>query len=419
MTNTTIWLSEYTIIDKVSQAVDPLGLMRPAGALRDLLFPQFTVLTHHPAYLGLLCALLSWLEAHGKRNLKDLPLDFRRLEILWGTAVSLEERPLNVTKFNRLLEQFPDGFRLGDVSRNHLVLKRLGYGTLGHYSRPAMTWQLVQPKTFALTSFGRDLAKGFTARGTGWTAAFDAWASNKPVELAEMQRFGKAFGLQAHPSTDEAKTWRSLITHHGTKHPAQSVLWDTPLPAKALEIENPQSYQNYWKIVRAQYPSLKATLDVVYLFERVTSALQLLFFHRVARGEREGTAAKAPASLMALAPPIVELAQRCQTQQAFVDARNLVATVANASPSLPAIERCLIDHHISHNTAKGAAPFIDHGGVKVRGRVEWGHISQVVDALDTGPDAALDYAQYVYGRDWQFGKCRLWYDHANFARTRP
>ena len=58
-----IHLSEYTIVEKTAQALDPLGLMQPANALRDALFPQFTVLTRHPAHLGLLCAVWQALDA--------------------------------------------------------------------------------------------------------------------------------------------------------------------------------------------------------------------------------------------------------------------------------------------------------------------------------------------------------------------
>ncbi|MEP7294895.1 MAG: hypothetical protein ABI702_01810 [Burkholderiales bacterium] len=413
-----IQLTEYKIIDKVSQAVDPLGLMRPAGALRDVLFPQFTVLTHHPAYLGLLCALWLRLEEQGKAAGKDLPREFRRLEILWGTAVSLEERPLNVTKFTRLLERLPKGIRLGEVSRSDSLLNRLSYGTLGHYSRPAMTWELVSAKKNALTELGRELAEGFAGRASDWNALLEAWTRNEPFDEPALKKIGRHFGLQAQASNKETKAWRRAIEEHCDRHPPRTPLWKRPLKARWLDFDDAPAYQAHWSQLQKQYPELRSTLDAIYQFERVTGALQLIFFHFLARAEREGMAAEAPAELKRLAKEVVPLAQACVKQAGFEDARRLVASVAQADATLPIVERCLIDHHMAHHAAKGAAPFIDHDGVKIRGRVDWGQISGVVNGLGDTTAEALNRAQYFYRRDWHFGKCRLWHDHAQISEVR-
>jgi hypothetical protein len=413
-----IQLTEYTIIDKVSQAVDPLGLMRPAGALRDVLFPQFTVLTLHPVYLGLLCALWRWLEDHGKAAGKDLPREFRKLEILWGTAVSLKERPLNVTKFTRLLERLPKGIRLSDVSRSDTLLKRLSYGTLGHYSRPAATWELTSAKTNKLTELGRELAEGFAGRANGWNALLDSWSSGKEsFDEPALRNVGRNFGLRAPASIKEIKAWRRAIEDHCNRHPSQKPLWDRPLNAKWLVFDKAPAYQAHWSQLRTQYPELRSTLDAIYMFERVTGALQVIFFHLLARAEREGMAAKAPAELYRLAKEVVALAKDCVNQQGFEDARRLVASVAQSDATLPMVERCLIDHHMAHHTAKGAAPFIDHDSVKIRGRVDWGQISDAVSGLGKTTEEALNSAQFFYRRDWHFGKCRLWHDHARMPEV--
>lgn len=413
-----IQLTEYTIIDKVSQAVDPLGLMRPAGALRDVLFPQFTVLTQHPAYLGLLCALWLRLEEQGKVAGKNLPREFRRLEILWGTAVSLEERPLNVTKFTRLLERLPKGIRLGEVSRSDTLLNRLSYGTLGHYSRPAMTWELVSAKKNTLTELGRELAEGFAGRASDWNALLEAWTKNEPFDAPALSKIGRHFGLRAPASNKETKAWRRAIEEHCDRHPPRTPLWKKPLKAGWLDFDAAPAHQAHWSQVRRQYPELLPTLDAIYLFERLTGALQLIFFHFLARAERKGMAAEAPAELKRLAKDVVLLAQACVKQAGFEDARRLVASVAQADATLPVVEQCLIHHHMAHHAAKGAAPFIDHEGVKIRGRVDWGQISSVVNGLGHTTRAALDHAQYSYRRDWHFGKCRLWHDHAQIPEIR-
>ena len=419
MNNANIWLTEYTIVDKVAQAVDPLGLMRPAGSLRDALFPQFTVLTQHPAYLGLLCALWMRLDASGKATAKDLPLEFRRLEILWGAAVSREERPLNVTKFSRLLERLPNGIKLGDISRNDPLFKRLAYGTLGHYSRPAVTWGLVNSKKNMLTELGRELAEGFAERTSGWHSFLDSWTKNEIIDEAAFAKIGKAFGLHSPASSKEAQVWRRVIAAHCSSHPSSTPLWNRPLRASALDFNDAPSHQAYWAQVRQQYPSLNSMLDATYLFERVTGALQLIFFHRLARAELEGMAAQAPAELARLAEKLVPLAQACVGQTTFEDARGLVASVAQSDSSLSAIEGCLIGHHMAHHAAKGAAPFMDLNGVKIRGRVDHEHISGAVSGLIDNIEGAMDHAQYFYSRDWHFKKCRLWHEHAKLPETRP
>lgn len=416
MKNGTIWLTEYTIIDKVTQAVDPLGLMRPAGTLRDALFPQFTVLTQHPAYFGLLCAL--WMRLEDNGTAKELPREFRRLEILWGTAVSLDERPLNVTKFGRLLERLPSGIRLGNVSRSDALFNRLAYGTLGHYSRPAVTWGLLNTKKNMLSELGRELAKGFTERASGWNSLLDSWTNNEPFDEPALRKIGKAFGLQSRASSKEAQVWRRVIAEHCAVHPPRAPLWERPLTPAALDFYDGPSHQAHWKQVRLQYPSLRSTLDATYGFERVTGALQMIFFHRLARAEREGLAAQAPSELKRLAEEAVLLAQACVRQAGFEDARGLLTSVAQADSSLSSVEGCLIDHHMSHHAAKNAPPFIDHNGIKVRGRVDWEYISGAVGGLVGTVENAMDHAQYFYSRDWHFGKCRLWHDHAELPKGR-
>lgn len=81
-----ILFSEYTIVEKTSQAIDPLGLMRLASALRDAIFPQFTVLTQHPAHLGLLCAVWHELDATADARAPQRARRFRELEVLCGVG---------------------------------------------------------------------------------------------------------------------------------------------------------------------------------------------------------------------------------------------------------------------------------------------------------------------------------------------
>ncbi len=87
--------TEYVVLERAAQAIDPLGFRGPGGVLQDLLFPQFTVLTLHPAYLSALCCF--------RRHLEDEPVtsrerafarDFRVLELLWGIANARVDSPV-------------------------------------------------------------------------------------------------------------------------------------------------------------------------------------------------------------------------------------------------------------------------------------------------------------------------------------
>ena len=162
-----ISFSEYTIVEKTTQALDPLGLMRPANALRDAIFPQFTVLTRHPAHLGLLCAVWQELDAAADAKATPRARRFRELEVLWGVACAVRgERPVNITKFSRLVERgLP--LSLPAISRQDAVFRRLGYGTLGHYNRPAVSWGLLRRGSEGLTPLGGQLGNGFAARASG------------------------------------------------------------------------------------------------------------------------------------------------------------------------------------------------------------------------------------------------------------
>src|SRR5688500_3019504 len=57
----TLHFSEFVVSERQSSFLDPLGFMRPAGVLQDRLFEQFTVLSNHPAYHGMLCVILKFL----------------------------------------------------------------------------------------------------------------------------------------------------------------------------------------------------------------------------------------------------------------------------------------------------------------------------------------------------------------------
>ncbi len=61
-----MFLSEYVVVNRKGGFPDPLGFMRPAGVFQARLFRQFTVLSNHPAYHGILCAEWKYLHDQGR-----------------------------------------------------------------------------------------------------------------------------------------------------------------------------------------------------------------------------------------------------------------------------------------------------------------------------------------------------------------
>lgn len=416
-----ISFSEYTIVEKTTQAVDPLGLMRPANALRDAIFPQFTVLTRHPAHLGLLCAVWQEIDATADAKASPRPRRFRELEVLWGVACAVaEERPVNITKFNRLIER---GLPLSllDISRQDAVFRRLGYGTLGHYNRPAISWGLLRRGSEGLTPLGNQLGKGFAARasGGGLAALFESWRQGQSFDKGRLLQIARDFGLGASASAQERAAWTEAIGKHLLAAPERRPLWDHPVETAELgrAEESPESLRMFWEHLQSRYPSLQPLLLRIDCFERLTAGLQFLFDCLLARAEFAGEAARF-ALPEDLAPALSELARSYRAMPGAEDAGHLIAQVAEARPDLIALDDCVLEHHVAHHRQKGARPFLTRDGVQVRGRTDRRNLAGALDGLTqaANPKQALDVLQFRYRRDWHFAKCRRWKDHADGRR---
>ena len=418
-----ISLSEYTIVEKTTQALDPLGLMRPANALRDAVFPQFTVLTRHPAHLGLLCAVWQELDAAKDAKTAARSRQFRELEVLWGMACAVAgERPVNITKFNRLLGAgLP--VSLSDIPRRDAVFMRLGYGTLGHYSRPAVTWGLLRRGNEGLTPLGTRLGQGFAGRASngGLAALFDRWRRGPAFDEAGLLQLAGRFGLEAAASPSERSAWTDAIAQHVAAAPERRVLWDEPVDADVLACaeETPESWRALWDTLKHRYPKLQPLIDRIDEFERLTAGLQFLFDCQLARAEFGGEAANFTLP-PELAPALSTLARQWAQKQAGGEPVPLVTRAAEAAPTLAALEHGVLEHHMAHHRQKGARPFLTHEGVQVRGRSDRQQIAAALDKVAEASTAAaaLDALQFRYRRDWHFAKCRLWKDHAD-GRKEP
>lgn len=413
-----IHLSEYTIVEKAAQALDPLGLMQPATALRDALFPQFTVLTRHPAHLGLLCAVWQALDSESTTKGTSMARRFRDAEVLWGVACAANgERPVNITKFQQLV----DGDRplsLPGIPRHDAIFKRLSYGTLGHYSRPAMTWGLLRRGNEGLTPLGKRLGDGFSARAGdgGLRSLLNLWQRGQAFDREALRRMATKFGLGAAASKLEREAWREAIEQHVDAAPSRRVLWEDLLDASVLDAANntPASWRAVWQHAIERYPSLQPILKRIDLFERLTAGLQFLFDWRLTQAEFSGEAAKFKVR-EDLADALSLLAREYIALPGDHASVPLIARAAEASPKIDALAHGVLEHHMAHHRKKQVRPFLTHDGIQVRGRTDRQQLGKILSEIANAPDvgSALDALQLHYRRDWHFAKCRLWKRHAD------
>ena len=218
-----MYFTEYVVAEKVASVVDPLGFMRPAGVLAGRLFPQFTVLFNHPAYAGVLCAILQVMAERKRPPQGGFGRAFRAAEMLWGLALAAADRPvLNIRRYGRLVERLEqDGstLRLRNIAPTDALFTRLGYGTLGHYLQPCVHWGWVSPDGRTLTEAGQTLADAAACRaGLDLRVAMRDWLSGDAFNAEQLTSLGNAFALDAAPAAVERQCWRKRIAAWFEQH---------------------------------------------------------------------------------------------------------------------------------------------------------------------------------------------------------
>lgn len=409
--------TEYVVLDRAAQAIDPLGFRRPAGALQDLLFPQFTVLTLRPAYLGALCCFLKILDEGEHGDTTGFARRFRVLEIFWGIANAKAGAPvINITKYRELCE---GDIQLSAIPKRHAIYQRLSYGTLGHYTSAAIRWGLVDKHGKRLEPHGVALADGFSSRRSSVPLrdALTRWARAESFSPEEMEAFGRNFGITAPASSRERQTWKQVIREWCAKNPRTAPLWDAPIQIGDISAKDAghADYVAFFQLLRDTYPGLKNEIDALWNFERLSAASLFIFELRVAAMEFGGGFENAtPPDPHALAANIIALASAYMTAPVFQDARALFRTLADCRPDYHALTRCIVEHHIEHQRAKGTSPIIDHDELIVTGRVDAETMRQTLSDTQNAHDMkdCLDRIQFRYRRQWHFDKCRHWYDWA-------
>ncbi len=410
--------SNYIILEKPGAFMDPLGFMKPYAALQDMLFKQFTILSNHPAYHGLLSCIFQKLETKGiSPKQKDFSREFRKLEILWGIHnVLAEESVLNITKYKELLDigNETNKFALKLIPKNHPIYVRLGYGTLGHYASPSILWGLLEKGGMRLTDSGIQLGKAYEERnGKNLSGLFDSWMTGETISIgSEMM---DAFRLSAKPGKKEQLIWQNVIAAYCQKNPRISCLWDEPFSQDELIafVENESSYKSFFPQLIVKYPSLRKEIELIRLFETLAAGVQFIFDREYLTCHYD-TDFNFPAGAAeeAIARSLHKLSQE-YVSSSGQDARVLFRSLCTVS-TYADTANAILEHHRTHQKAKGVSPFVDDGKLLVKDKVDKLNFTEFWENLSetNSIDNQLAMLNYRYRRDWHFGRATRYSDYA-------
>ena len=416
-----MYFSEYVVSERVSSFLDPLGFMRPAGVLSEKLFEQFTVLSNHPGYHGVLCAILKFLSEREPRQRMPLGRDFRRAEVLWGILNAMRKSAvINIRKYSRLVDG-EETIRLDELPANHPLYARLGYGTLGHYSQPSISWGLLEKDGRQLTVKGQSLAAAARLRGeidlTDWLSR---WMDGHELTFKELEVVADHFHLGALPHADERREWRKLIDAWKFSRPVTRSLWDSPVEFSNLVAAETDADQHHQFItgLPEKYPSLASPLRAVADFEVLSGFVQFVFDLRLARLQyaSAGIEDLSNALKKEIAQVIIERARdSVLVAEPRLDASGLFARLASSAPAYDALERIVCEHHVAHQRAKGVSPFFDGEQLLLRDKVDRAELGAFTESVAQArsAEAALRMLGFRSRRDWHFGRCRRYYDFAH------
>jgi len=408
--------SRYVALELGSSSVDPLGFLRPSGALSRQLFPQFTVLSNHPSYQGFLAFSYRFLEREGVTPAKrEFARRFRDLEILWGTLNARAGTSVtNITKFSRLSGE--DDLKLSQAKKRSWLYARLNYGALGHYSNPSIAWRILEPDGSRLSEVGNRLADSWSSRqNTDFEDLAKKWWKDEAVfSSSSYAEYPDKFQLGSAPSIDEERVWAELIELTCKNNTPTAPLWKLPLLQKTIKLwKDEQNYPDYFPSILQHfngYPELCRRIKLCEHFELMAGMIQFVFeWEYVKRLDEVKTFGFNPGKLP-------EMVSKLLTQVAI--------SFVNESPSemwgLPSrfadgcnyeeICRHVLAHHAVHQRNKGAAAFIVDGQIAVQERVDAADFKRFFERLSDIKfiDQVSNAIRWRYKRDWHFGRADLW-----------
>ena len=403
--------SEYTIIAKPEQSVDPLGFTQPFGNLRSRLFPQFTVLSNSPVYHGILTLIYQVL---AKKKVTPSQTGFARFfreaECLWGLAnVAAGQSVLNVTKYQAILEG-RTSLTLAEIGRNNAIFRSLAYGTLGHYSSPSVTWSFLERGAQRLTPLGDRLGDAFSTRNKqSLSSALEEWLNGQSIRISKLEALGKTFGIENPPSRTEQRVWQDAVQIWRDRTPETRGLWTDPLDEAELQAlrKDAATYKDFFDHLSDRYPRLKKLFEQLSRFETMSAICQFLF-------QREyllchDASKKLPKSgplEKNLSTMLIKIAQYYTINNIFFDTKSLFYSLSKAL-DYKIIPYIIIRHHIEHQKSKNTLPYMEENGeMIVRERFDRQQFTTLHEELShlKTTEAQLALLTYEYRRDWHFDR---------------
>jgi hypothetical protein len=415
--------SEYVILGRQGMMMDPLGFQSPYTTLQDKLFKQFTVLSNHPAYHGVLALIYSVLaEAGVTPKHKEFSLQFRRAEILWGmfhAVDSASSSVLNITKYAALIGD-RESMALGVIKQSDRIYSRLGYGTLGHYSSPSTTWGILNKSGQNLTERGGDLAAAFSEReGKSLRKALASWLVGDSWDLSRLEQFASLFEIAATPDRAEAAVWRQVIDEYCERNSQTRCLWEKPLTAEEEKAwqNDAMTYAAGFDRWRSQYAPLKAELTQIELFQQLSGLVQHIFEREYLACAQKGNQPLPFSELEKdLAVALRETASAYTQTPDFSDSKGLFAALTDVRDYQEAAQGICL-HHIAHQKAKGSVPFMEGGEIRVRDKFDMDSYGKRRSALESAASrsARIALIAFQHPRDWHFKRAGDYHRYAHQA----
>ena len=424
-----MFFSPFTSFENMGTSVDYLGFLRPGAVVADQIFPQFTVLSRHPAYHGFFCfAFRRARERTGAAKMKNaFARDFRLMEAFWGlahVAQNAGEGILNVLRYKGARSL---GVTAYDDSRLHrIIFQKMHYGVLGHYASPSRQWGLLNSKGDVLTPLGECLANAWGSRGKNMSFGelLDRWENNHSdlSNPGDLDAFAGYF-LNDMASPDERCAWGEIIENTRQKIPVAAPLWEKRMESdlsELLEADDPKKYAAFFPALFERYanhPELCRRFGACDAFEQFAALVQGVFDWEYLRRLNEYR----------------DLAKNndfSEVEQCFLaETRSAAVRCSETMPSalrwaLPTdiekgnitsyaeLANAVIGHHAKHQRRKDAAVFIDGDVVTVAGRIDAPNVCDFMFDLQSNPSSLLQKLRWRYRRNWYFTQNRQWLHYA-------
>lgn len=414
-----MYFTDFIVIENTGNSVDPLGFLRPSSFIRDGLFEQFTVLSNHPAYHGFLCYAYQLLGSKGiVPGTPRFSIEFRNVEALWGILnAQAGDSIVNVTKYKTILTG--KQINLKEVKKYNPLFDRLGYGTLGHYSRPSITWGLLSRNGVKLTELGERLGTTWSRRGSiKISRLMEKWLDGDDVmKLKDYHQATKLFKLSATPEESEQLVWQEIIESNCEKNPVTAPLWMNPLtPETQLLAKDEGKYPGFFPKALEHFmnePKLCQRIDLCQRFELLAGLIQFVFeWEYVQRLEQvkkigltyEALQGEVARQINIHASEFVRLHGPKKLWSLFEKLSELNAYEEQA--------RVILTHHSNHQKVKRATGYIEGDRVAVMDKVDPKNIAGLLSFFKQDLSRLNNKIGWHYKRDWHFDRAALWLEYS-------